>query len=401
MVRLSRFVVPAFLAVSVVGCSYAPGLHIPDSRLSYESGGSGWQVKNNSLMEVALDLAYDTRPSIPAFVTAIDADVIAAQDCERAKVRREVSGAVRPEEAQGYEYRVGPQDVLSFTVWDHPELTSSNAAANAAVTAALGVATPQVVPSDTIGHRVSQRGTIFFPYVGEVLVAGRTLEEIRSIITRALTQYILKPQLEVHVVSYRSKKVYVTGEVKNPGTISITDTPLTIVDAIARVQGFTPESEAFRVRLIRGKQSYLLDLNALFDNGDLSQNWILQDGDIVNVPDRKDSKIYIMGEVVKADVLHMNKGRMSLAESINLSGGLNQQTSDAKRVFVIRGVNENPSSPLVYHLDLSSPNALLLSTRFELKPLDVVYVSTADVTRWNRVISEILPTVTTLNTAAH
>lgn len=400
MVRPSKLVVPALLALSVMGCSLAPGLYLSENQFSYNKPDSNRQAKNNSLVEVALDLANDTRPSVPVFVTNVDADVISAQECERARVQREVSGAVRPEDVQSYEYRVGLQDVLSFTVWDHPELTSPSAAANAAITASispLGVSANQAVPSDNLGHRVNQRGTIFFPYVGEVFVSGHTLEEIRAMITQALSKYILQPQLDVHVVSYRSKKVYVTGEVKNPGTISITDTPLTIVDAITRAQGFTPDADSFRTRLTRGKRSYILDLNALFNNGDLSQNWLLRDGDIVNIPDHQDSKVYIMGEVAKSDVLYMNRGRMSLAEAINLSGGLDQTTADAKRVFVIRGVNENPSPPLVYHLDLSSPDALLLSTRFELKPLDVVYVSTADLTRWNRVISGILPTISTLN----
>ncbi|CAK0767381.1 polysaccharide biosynthesis/export protein [Gammaproteobacteria bacterium] len=405
MVKFSRLVTQTFFVLSTVSCSYAPGLHIPDNRFSYNAHDNDQDYEERAgLMDVFLDLMDDSRPLTPIPVTTIDADVISAQDHEQAKLRREVSGAVRTEDIQNYEYRVGPHDVLAFTVWDHPELTSPSAAANAAMTAAispLGVSSSQVVPSDAIGHGVSNQGTIFFPYVGEVPVAGRTLGEIRSMITRALGQYIIEPQVDVRIVSYRSKRVYVTGEIKNPGMIPITDTPLTIVDAIARAQGFTPESEPFRVRLVRGKQNYILDLNSLFDNGDLSQNWILQDGDIVNVPDRKDSKVYVMGEVMKADVLHMNKGHMSLAESINLSGGLNQQSADAKRVFVIRGVNEKPTSPLVYHLDLSRPDALLLSTRFELKPLDVVYVSTADLARWNRVISGILPTITTLSTTTN
>ena len=388
------------------GCAFAPGLFVPDSALSYGTHNNGLQVKDNSLLGVALDITHEQETAVPAFVTTIDANVINAQERARAEeMRRETDNApCGRTAAKDDEYRIGPEDVLSFTVWDHPELTSPGSAAAVAMTTAvspLGVATPQAMPADSTGHTVSKRGTIFFPYVGEISVAGRTVDEIRSMLTRSLAQHIIDPQIDVHIVSYRSKRVYITGEVKNPGAIPITDTTLNVADAVTRAQGFTPEADAFRARLTRGQHNYPLDLTALFNRGDLSQNCLLQDGDIINVPNRQDSRVYVMGEVMKVDVLHMHEGQMSLAEAINLTGGLNQESSDAKRVFVIRGAGENTTSPLVYHLNLSSPDALLLSTRFALKPLDVVYVSTAAITRWNRVVGQILPLVSTLSSTSY
>lgn len=399
MVRFAGL--PALLLIMIVvlgGCSLAPGLHIPDSQLEYKKQGAGWQVQNNKFV-------YEDKAPEPTFkVTPIDAATITAQERARMEAHREVSGAARPDELRQYEYRVGPEDVLAFTVWDHPELTSASAAANAAFTASvnpLGMAAPQPVPSDSIGHRVSQDGTIFFPYAGEIKVAELTLDEIRRRVTLALSHYIPNPQVDVRVAAYRSKKVYVSGEVKTPCTIYITDIPLTVADAISAAQGLTPEADLPRARLTRGDKGYNLNLVALYDDGDLTQNWVLQNGDVLNVPDRKDSKIFVMGEVKKVDVFFMRKGRMSLSESIGLAGGLDQTTSNAKRVFVIRGMDQKPDSPLIYHLDLSRPDALLLSTRFELKPFDVVYVSTADVTRWGRVLSQILPTVQTFTTSTY
>lgn len=397
MVSFSRL--PALLlAVALGGCSLAPGLHIPDSRLEYQKQGAGWRVENNMLV-------YGGKAPEPIFkVTLIDAATIAAQERAITEARREICGAARPDDLRQYEYRVGPQDVLSFIVWDHPELTSASAAANAAFTASinpLGVAARQPVPTDSIGHRVSRDGTIFFPYAGEIKVAGLTLEEIRRKVTSALSHYVPNPQVDVKVSCYRSKKVYVSGEVKTPGTVYITDVPLTVADAISVAQGLTSEADLTRVRLTRGSDGHNLNLVALYDDGDLTQNWVLQDGDILNVPDRKDSKVFIMGEVKKPDVLFMRKGRMVLSESISLAGGLDQNSADAKRVFVIRGLDQKPDSPLIYRLDLSMPDALLLSTRFELKAFDVVYVSTADVTRWGRVLSQILPTISTLSSSAY
>ncbi len=397
MVKLYVFPILVLSALLIEGCSYAPGLDIPESALSYETHDNGLQVKNNSLLEVALDLTHGQETAMPTFVTNIDANLIVSQDHEQANhAPPEDLSVLCRQTAQNDEYRVGPQDVLSFTVWDHPELTSpSNITTSGMAFSPMGAAAPQAVSSDVNGHVVSKQGIIFFPYVGEVAVAGHTLGEIRAAITQALTGHIIKPQLDVRVVSYRSKKVYVTGEVKMPGAIPITDTPLSVVEAVAHAQGFTQEADTFRATVLRGKQSYPVDLNALFNSGDLSQNCLLQDGDIVHVPDRGDSRVYVMGEVTKANLVYMKEGRMNLAQAINLAG-LNQETSDARRVFVIRGAGDNPATPLVYHLDLSNPGALLLSTRFALKPLDVVYVSTASVTRWNRIVSQILPLISTL-----
>lgn len=286
--------------------------------------------------------------------------------------------------------------MFAFTVWDHPELTSPSAAANAAFTAAvspLGVSAPQAVPADSIGHVVNKQGKILFPHVGELKVEGLTLDQTRQKVASALAAYVSNPRVGVRVVAYRSKKAYVTGEVKTPGTLHISDMPLRVTDAIAAVQGTTPEADMHRVRLTRGNESYSLNLLALYEGGDITQNWLLRNGDILSIPTCRDSKVFVMGEVQKVDVQFIRKGGMSLAECIGLSGGLNQMTANAKRVFVIRGVEATPQTPAVYHLDLSRPDALLLSTRFELRPLDVVYVSTADATRWARAINPILPTV--------
>ncbi|MCE5333230.1 MAG: polysaccharide biosynthesis/export family protein [Desulfobacteraceae bacterium] len=397
MVGKHKLLVPV-LALALGGCSLAPGLHIPDKKLQYETkGGTGWRIQNGSLV-------YATEPKFK--VTEIDGKVITSQEQEeRLAVKPEVNLEKSPEELSRYEYRVGPQDVLAFTVWDHPELTSPTAAANAAFTSAvspLGSAAPQPVPTDNFGHHVSADGTIFFPYVGEVKVEGLTLEEIRRKIAAGLASYIPKPQIDVRVSAYRSKKVFVTGEVKNPTTVYITNTPITVTDAITAAQGYSPEADLRKVRLTRGDQSFVLNLVALYDDGDISQNWVLQNGDILNVSDRKDSKVFIMGEVKKPDVLFMRKGRMSLSESIGLAGGLDQASVNAKRVFVIRGLNQNPDfPPSIYHLDLSRPDALLLSTRFELKPLDIVYVSTAEVARLGRVLAQIIPTVQTLTSGLY
>lgn len=212
------------------------------------------------------------------------------------------------------EYRVGPQDILSIIVWNHPELTTPYVQTNISqmeITPNM-LATPlqtPLSPGPTPGILVDRSGYIFFPFAGRVRVSGLTLNQIRRILERRLSLYIKDPQITVNVASFRSKNVYVIGEVNKSLIAPITDVPMTIMDAI------------------------------------------------------------------------------------NLAGGIDKVSSDPTHIFVIRGSYLYPE---VYWLNASSPGGLLLAETFPLQPRDIVYVSTATVVSWNRVVSQILPTVETI-----
>jgi polysaccharide export outer membrane protein len=90
----------------------------------------------------------------------------------------------------------------------------------------------------------------------------------------------------------------------------------------------------------------------------------------------------------------MNKKRSTLAEALSDAGYINQTTADPRWIYVMRGDTEEPQ---LYHLDSRAPDAMLLADRFPLRPRDIVYVDTAPVVRWQRVIANILPTATMLN----
>ena len=279
-------------------------------------------------------------------------------------------------------YTIAPYDVLQVTVWDHPELTTP---------------TGQFRSPEENGNQVGADGTVFYPYAGVFPVAGKTVAEVRNLLAERLSEVIEKPQIDVRIAAFRGKRVQVTGEVLAPAPMPIQDLQLRVQDAIAFAKGFTPEADLTNVTLTREGQTYHLDLLALYERGDLSQNWLLNDGDIVNVGDRSRNRVFVLGEVRLQQAKLMTKRRMTLAEAIGDSGGFDFVAANTSKIYVIRGSYDAPS---IYRLDASSADALLLATHFELRPRDIVYVATNELTRWNRVMMQILPTAQTLYDAA-
>ncbi|WP_228937735.1 polysaccharide biosynthesis/export family protein [Paraburkholderia saeva] len=302
-------------------------------------------------------------------------------------------------------YRIMPQDILGVTVWDHPELTTPNGSTLSAggnTTQSVGAVLQQpyttALPgqADPYGQTVAADGTIYFPFIGRIRAAGKTVGDLRDQLTAGLVRYIKNPQVDVRILSYRSQKVQVTGQVKTPGPLAISDVPLSLVDAITRSGGLTNDADLQRVRLTRNKQLYVLDANRMLDNGDVSQNVMLQNGDIINVPDRIDSRVFVMGEVKAPVQLQMIKGRLSIADALTQAGGILDTDANPRQIYVMRGMKDNPTTPDVYRLDMTQPDAIMLSTQFQLQPMDVVYVGTAASTTFNRVLQQVLPTIQTL-----
>lgn len=298
-------------------------------------------------------------------------------------------GTAAKEELLNYKpssYRIGANDLLYITVWDHPELTTPSGSQQ---------------QMDANGRLVRPDGTLFYPYIGNVNAAGMTIEELRSTIARRLTSYIDSPQVDVSILRFGSQRVVLSGAFNTAGEIPVTTAPMTIVQAIGQAGVATEDADLTGLTLKRDGREYLLDVDSLNRRDSWLHQVYLKDGDTLHLPYNDQKKIYVLGEIQQPQALTFKATSMNLMDAIGTAGGIRQETADGEAVYVIRGAESMATEPAkVFQLNAKSPTAFALAKHFPLQPQDVVFVGPANITRWNRFISQLLPSANIIGTGA-
>lgn len=183
------------------------------------------------------------------------------------------------------EYRIGIQDILTIIVWNHPELTIPSMQTTSENVNIYTQMNQQ--NNNPAGILVDKGGKIFFPLAGKISVAGLTVDKIRQRITKRLVRFIRNPQVSVRVSAFRSKPVYLLGEVVKPGTQYITDMPMTLMDILNNANGVDREtSDPHYIYVIRGHyqkpEVYWLNMTSPFAVL-MAEHFQLQSKDIVIV----------------------------------------------------------------------------------------------------------------------
>lgn len=309
-------------------------------------------------------------------VVQLTADNIAQYDLKRLPE----SATTNLQSSGNWNYRVGVGDILDIVVWEHPELTMPGGEGRNPIESGL---------------RVQADGTFFYPYVDQVQAKGLTPEAIRKNLQLKLADYIPNPQIVVRVVGYNSQNVSVTGEVTTPNRQALNAEPLTLLQAVDAAGGLTEDADSRRVTVRRGGKLYSVDLKAFLDKGEGRANPTLVHGDIVNVPKLEPAEVFLLGQIVKPSTIDLTREDVTLTQALTRVGGLREGDADARGVFVFRNSRD---AITVYQLDAANPVAFVLGTRFTLLPQDLIYVTTAPISKWNQIISRLLPSVAAYDT---
>ena len=246
-------------------------------------------------------------------------------------------------------YKIGLNDEIKITVFDEPDLSMM--------------------------YRVDADGSLSFPFIGRVQAAGTTLAELQRRITTMLAAgYIKNPQVRVEINQYKSQFVYVIGEVRAPGKITMTGTRMTLLEALALAGSPTAgaSNEVIVVHPLRAEtdprkagadsEGTRISVNRKdLELGKAGQDVVLQDGDIINVPSAQ--HFYITGMVRNPGTYVLDLG-ITVQQAIGVAGGLNDRGSD-RRLKISRLVNGKLTEVGVDLEDkLQAGDTLMISGRF-------------------------------------
>ncbi|SKA21429.1 polysaccharide export outer membrane protein [Enhydrobacter aerosaccus] len=252
--------------------------------------------------------------------------------------------------------------------------------------------------ADLGNQRVTDDGTIEVPYVGTVRVAGMDLGQIERQIVTQLGNKAQNPQVIVEYVADRNNTVMVSGEVKNPGRLSLLEGTRSVVDAVNRAGG--PVGVATQLQaVVRRHGTVILDkqYSELLAGADIG----IQKGDEIVL--RPNSQVFtVLGAVAKAGNVELTKSNMTLLEALGEVHGLSDERANKTGVFVFRmgDIQDNPSARArVFRLDLMQPVSIFVAQQFGMQARDVIYVTNAPLYEYNKILSALYRTVSIVGVA--
>lgn len=286
-------------------------------------------------------------------------------------------------EGEGEAYHVGPGDTLLVAVYGHPELSIASYATGQSGDRGSGL----VIDND---------GTIQFPLIGSVRVAGKTSDELRRFLEKELSTFVQDPHVTVQVMFNGSIRYYLLGEFTSPG-LKYSDRPMHLLEALSLGGSVDLQTASLRGAYVaRDGRRLPINFHRLLRIGDLEQNIPLRSGDVVFVPDNAADRVFVFagvtGERVGGTVPFVN-GRLDILQALAQAGfGFRERAQGVlSETHVIRGQGDRGELFVVDVEAILSGEA----ANFELAPGDVIFVPTTTITDWNLAIEQLLPTLQT------
>lgn len=287
---------------------------------------------------------------------------------------------------------IRPGDVLSLTIWEN-------------------VDKPLLGPEGQVAAlleevQVDGAGFIFVPYAGRIRAAGNTPEAIRRVIVNKLEEQTPDPQVEVRRAAGDGATVSIVGVVGAQGVYPIERPTRTLAAMLAKSGGVTIEPEIAQVTVLRHGATGKIWFQDLYDNPRL--DIALRGGDRILV--EADTRAFTaLGATGTQSRVTFNTQNLSAIEAIAQVGGLNSAAADPKGVFIFRNEPAEISNQvlgrddligaqrMVYVLDLTEPNGMFMARDFVVRDGDTLYVTEAPFTTWDKTISSITGSATSVS----
>jgi len=250
-------------------------------------------------------------------------------------------------------FTLGPGDVLNFALYGQPEFNRAE------------------VP-------IGPDGRVSYLQAQDVVAAGLTIDELRTKMDQELGKFYRTPHTIITPFLYNSKKYFVLGKVSAGGVFPL-DHPVSVVEAVARAHGLQTGIldnqnsidlvDLQKSFLMRGGKRIPVDLEKLFQHGDLSQNVALEPDDYLYFAPGILKEIYVLGEIRNPGAVIYTENS-TVVGAIAARGGFTDRAYKSK-VLVVRG---SLNAPQTYVVDvLATVDARALD--FRLQPKDIVYIS--------------------------
>lgn len=243
---------------------------------------------------------------------------------------------------------------------------------------------------------VGSRGRILIPGLGSFKAENRSLIEVQADITRVLTEQGLIPSFQLEVTGFKSKKFSIFSKKYGSKVVPLESADLDLKDAILEHISFADNSDSQLsnskltvVKLTRNKKSYQMTLpEALNGRGSYVR---IQERDHIELIDfeYKPSQVFALSGAGNAKVVLIDPSkRESLADILfTKDGPLSNVSAKRSEVYLLRG--QSPS--VAYHLDTQNVSRILVASKTELRPNDIVFVADRPIISFARILGELAP----------
>lgn len=248
---------------------------------------------------------------------------------------------------QNNPFVLGPEDLLTISVWGNKELTTE-------------------MP-------VRPDGFISYPLIGDIKALGLTPSQLKDEITQRLRKYITDASVTVVVKEINSINISVAGEAVDPGTYKV-NRPITLMHLFSLVKGFTDKADLRKSYLLRNGQKLNINFYSLVKEDDFTQNIWLKPNDLIFIHDNFGNRINVMGEVTKPQVVTYQEG-MTVMDAVLLAEGLTD-IAKANNTKIYRN-NKGRNGKSIEKIKIELDKVIFegdLSKNILLKPGDIIHV---------------------------